>query len=240
MPSPSYARKPAGKGVKVKCPLPSFSCLFTLLFMAHFTVLQHPLIDHKLSLLRAVETPPWLFRKTLLETAQLMSWSVFQHLQTESCQITTPLEEMQTRCLPTHAPAIVSILRAGNGMADALATILPEASIGHLGMERDAETHQARAYYAKLPPHIAARQVILVDPMLATGGSAIMAADKLRAEGVKDIVFVCLVAAPEGVEALQAAHPDMPVITAALDRQLDENCYILPGLGDAGDRIYNT
>ena len=208
--------------------------------MAHFTVLQHPLIDHKLSLLRAAETPPWLFRKTLLETAQLMSWSCFQHLRTEDCQITTPLEEMHTKCLPALAPAIISILRAGNGMADALATILPEAAIGHLGMERDPETHKPRAYYAKLPPQIDKRQVILVDPMLATGGSAIMAADKLREDGVSDMVFVCLVAAPEGVAALQAAHPDMRIITAALDRQLNENCYILPGLGDAGDRIYNT
>lgn len=208
--------------------------------MTQLTILQHPLINHKLSLLRDKATPPWLFRKTLIETAQLMSWHCFQHIKTEPCDIETPMEPMQTSRLPDLAPAIVSILRAGNGMADALATVMPEAGIGHLGMERDANTHQARAYYAKLPPQIAQRQVILVDPMLATGGSAIMAADQLRGEGVTDLLFICIVAAPEGVAALQKAQPNMPIITAALDRQLNENSYILPGLGDAGDRIFNT
>lgn len=208
--------------------------------MTQITVLNHPLINHKLATLRDKDTPAWLFRKTLVETAALMSWHCFAHLKTEPVSIETPMEEMQADKLPDLSPAIVSILRAGNGMADALATVLPEAGIGHLGMERDPQTHKARAYYAKLPPQIAERQVILVDPMLATGGSAIMAADQLRGEGVADLVFVCLVAAPEGVDAFHRAHPDIPIITAALDRQLNENSYILPGLGDAGDRIFNT
>jgi len=208
--------------------------------MTQITVLNHPLIDHKLATLRDKNTPAWYFRKTLVETAALMSWHCFQHLNTETVAIDTPMEAMQAQKLPELSPAIVSILRAGNGMADALATVLPEAGIGHLGMERDAKTHKARAYYAKLPPEIAKRQTILVDPMLATGGSAIMAADQLRSEGVTDIIFLCLVAAPEGVSAFHDAHPDIPIITAALDRQLNENSYILPGLGDAGDRIFNT
>lgn len=208
--------------------------------MTQITVLNHPLIDHKLAILRDKNTPAWHFRKTLVETAALMSWHCFQHLKTEAMEIETPMESMEVQKLPELSPAIVSILRAGNGMADALATVLPEAGIGHLGMERDATTHKARAYYAKLPPEIAKRQTILVDPMLATGGSAIMAADQLRSEGVSDIIFLCLVAAPEGVSAFHDAHPDIPIITAALDRQLNENSYILPGLGDAGDRIFNT
>lgn len=208
--------------------------------MTQITILQHPLIEHKLAILRDKNTPSWLFRKTLIETAALMSWHCFSHLETRPVTIDTPMEEMQAASLPDLSPAIISILRAGNGMADALATVLPEAGIGHLGMERDAQTHKARAYYAKLPQQIADRQVILVDPMLATGGSAIMAADQLRSEGVTDLIFVCLVAAPEGVDAFHKAHPDIKIITAALDRQLNENSYILPGLGDAGDRIFNT
>ena len=208
--------------------------------MEKLTVLSHQLLAQKLSILRDERTPAWQFRRTLTEVAQLMAWPVFAHLTLESARIRTPLEEMQGAVFSDPAPAIVSILRAGNGMADAFATILPEAGIGHLGMERDHDTHQPRAYYHKLPPQISERQVVLVDPMLATGGSAIMAAQYLRDQGVRDMVFACLVAAPEGVAALHEAEAELPIITAALDRELNENSYILPGLGDAGDRIYNT
>ena len=208
--------------------------------MSKLTILDHPLIDTKMTILRNAATKPHHFRQTLYEVAGLMSADVFRHIITVPTRVTTPLEETDGKNLPEIVPALVSILRAGNGLTSALLSIMPEAAVGHLGMERDPETHQARAYYEKLPPQISARQVILIDPMLATGGSAIMAVDQLKSHGVTDITFAALVAAPEGIEALQTAHPDIPIITAALDRELNENCYILPGLGDAGDRIYNT
>jgi uracil phosphoribosyltransferase len=208
--------------------------------MAEITVLDHPLINTKMTVMRNVTTPPYQFRQTLHEIAALMSADVFRHLKTDAVRVTTPLEETDGARLPEHVPCLVSILRAGNGLTDALLAILPEATVGHLGLERDHDTHQARAYYKKLPPAIEKRQVILIDPMLATGGSAIMAVDQLKSHGVKDIVFAGLIAAPEGVKALQEKHPDVPIITAVLDRELNEDCYILPGLGDAGDRIYYT
>jgi uracil phosphoribosyltransferase len=208
--------------------------------MAEITVLDHPLINTKMTVMRDAATPPYQFRQTLHEIAALMSADVFRHLRTDAVRVTTPLEETDGARLREHVPCLVSILRAGNGLTDALLAILPEATVGHLGLERDHDTHKARAYYKKLPPAIEKRQVILIDPMLATGGSAIMAVDQLKSHGVKDIVFAGLIAAPEGVKALQEAHPDVPIITAVLDRELNEDCYILPGLGDAGDRIYYT
>ena len=208
--------------------------------MAKVTVLDHPLINVKMTILRDAATPSQQFRQVLHEVAGLMSADAFRHIKTHTCRVTTPLEETDGAMLAEHQPCLVSILRAGNGLTDALLNIMPEAAVGHLGMERDAETHQARAYYEKLPQQINKRQVILVDPMLATGGSAIMAADQLKSHGVTDITFIALVAAPEGIAAFHAKHPDIDIITAALDRELNENCYILPGLGDAGDRIYNT
>ena len=208
--------------------------------MSKVTVLDHPLIDTKMTILRDVATPPHIFRQRLHEIAALMSADIFRHIKTDPITVTTPLEDTTGAALSSPNPCLVSILRAGNGLTDALHSIFPEASVGHLGMERDAETHQARAYYEKLPPQISARQVIVIDPMLATGGSALMAIDQLKSHGVRDIIFTALVAAPEGIYALQASHPDVPIITAALDRELNDNCYILPGLGDAGDRIYGT
>jgi len=208
--------------------------------MATLTILDHPLIDVKMTILRDVNTPPRLFRQTLHEVAALMSAQVFSRIKTKPYRVTTPLEETDGATLEEHTPCLVSILRAGNGLTDALLTVFPEAAVGHLGMERDHNTHQALAYYEKLPPAIEKRQVILIDPMLATGGSAIMAADHLKAHGVSDIVFAALVAAPEGVSAFHEHHPEIEIICVALDRELNENCYILPGLGDAGDRIYNT
>lgn len=204
------------------------------------TRLDHPLIRVKMTILRDKQTPPQQFRRCLHEIAGLMSFAVFSHLKTDKTSVTTPLETTEGEVLPQPAPCLLSVLRAGNGLVDALSALLPEAAIGHLGVQRDPATHKPIYYYEKLPPDLASRQVIIADPMLATGGSAIMAADHLKDKGCSDLVFICLIAAPEGVAAFQAAHPDIPVITATLDRQLDENCYILPGLGDAGDRIYNT
>ncbi len=204
------------------------------------TVLSHPLIDIKLTTLRDKHTPPHDFRRTLYEIAGLMSFEVFSFLNRTEISVMTPLERTKGYRLADPAPAIISILRAGNGLADAFSALIPEAPIGHLGLQRNEDTHHPEAYYEKLPTQIAQRQIIVTDPMLATGGSAIMAIDRLKSHGVSEMVFACLVAAPEGVDALQTAHPDLAIITAAHDRQLDENCYILPGLGDAGDRIYNT
>lgn len=204
------------------------------------TVLDHPLIQTKMTVLRDHSTPPHQFRRTLHEITGLMSFAAFAHLHIDEIDVTTPLEVTTGARLQDPVPCLLSILRAGNGLVDALSALLPDAAIGHLGVQRDPDTHKPVYYYEKLPPEIEQRQVIIADPMLATGGSAIMAADRLKEKGCHGVVFVCLIAAPEGVAAFHAAHPDIPVITAALDRQLDENCYILPGLGDAGDRIYNT
>ncbi len=204
------------------------------------TVLDHPLIRTKMTVLRNKQTPPDQFRRTLHEMTGLISFAVFAHLHTDPVSVDTPLETTSGEALQQPVPCLLSILRAGNGIVDALSALLPDAAVGHLGVQRDPVTHKPIYYYEKLPPEIDKRQVIIADPMLATGGSAIMAADHLTKKGCRGLVFVCLIAAPEGVAAFHAAHPDIPVITAALDRQLDENCYILPGLGDAGDRIYNT
>ncbi len=185
-------------------------------------------------------TPPQQVWRTLHEISGLMSFHVFAHLRCDARDVNTPLETTTGQYLQSPVPCLLSILRAGNGLVDALSAILPEAAIGHLGVQRDPKTHRPVYYYEKLPANIEQRQVIMADPMLATGGSAIMAADRMKKKGCNGLVFVCLIAAPEGVSAFQNAHPDIPIITAALDRQLDKNCYILPGLGDAGDRIYNT
>jgi len=203
-------------------------------------ILDHPLAAHKMSILRAVQTPSHRFRQTLHELSWLLAFPAFEMLQLASVEITTPLETMTAQTLSDPAPCIVSILRAGNGLADGFSQICPEASLGHLGLYRDHDTLQPVSYYSSLPDQMDKRQVILVDPMLATGGSATMAIETLRNMGVADIVFACLVAAPEGVAALHGAHPDVPIVTAALDRELNDQAYILPGLGDAGDRIYGT
>ena len=207
--------------------------------LSQLTTLSHPVITHKLAILRDETTSAANFKATLHSLTALMSHHVFAHLDLCDVTITTPLEEMETQKL-AKPPVITSILRAGNGMADSLFALLPEASMAHIGMQRDPISHEPVFYYEKYPQDIATRQNILVDPMLATGGSAIESASRLKKLGVKDILFTCLVAAPEGVSAFSQAHPDIPIITAALDRELNETCYILPGLGDAGDRIFNT
>lgn len=204
------------------------------------TSLNHPLISHKLSQLRDHTTSSSDFRRTLREISWLLAYESTRRLQTEKITISTPLEETQGERLPSPSPCIVSILRAGNGLLDGFLDIIPEAAVGFLGLARNHETLQPEKYYCKLPSQIEKRQVLLVDPMLATGGSTIASLDTLKNHGAQDIVFACLVAAPEGIARMQEAHPEVPIITAAKDRCLNDIGYILPGLGDAGDRIYNT
>lgn len=204
------------------------------------TVLDHPLLRHKLTLLRDKRTPTGQFRQVAREISLLMAYEVTRDLPLEPIEIDTPLEPMQTEHLAGKKLCIVSILRAGNGILDGMLDLLPSARVGHIGLYRDHATLQPVEYYLKLPTDIQERLVILVDPMLATGNSAAAAASRLKQAGVTQMKFVCLLAAPEGVAAFSAAHPDVPVITGAIDRQLDENGYIRPGLGDAGDRFYGT
>ena len=203
-------------------------------------ILDHPLATHKLAILRDKDTPSALFRTTLAQLSWLLAYPAFAALKIVPHEINTPLEPMMTASLPNPAPCLVSILRAGNGLVDGFSQLCPEASIAHLGLYRDEDTLQPVSYYTSVPQDIAKRQVILADPMLATGGSAILGMEKLVEMGVRDIVFACLVAAPEGVTALHDAFPDLPIFAGCLDRELNDKGYILPGLGDAGDRIYDT
>lgn len=208
--------------------------------MSKLHVFEHPLITHKLSIMRQTSTGSKDFRELLEEIAMLMGYEITRDLPMESYTIETPLETMTAKKISGKKLAIVPILRAGLGMVDGLLTLVPVAKVGHIGLYRDPDTHMPVEYYCKLPEDIQNRIVIVVDPMLATGGSAIDAIQMLKARGVTNIRFMCLVAAPEGVKALQDAHPDVDIYAAALDRQLNENKYILPGLGDAGDRIFGT
>lgn len=208
--------------------------------MSKLHVFDHPLITHKLSIMRQTSTGSKDFRELLEEIAMLMGYEITRDLPMESYTIETPLETMTAKKISGKKLAIVPILRAGLGMVDGLLTLVPVAKVGHIGLYRDPDTHMPVEYYCKLPEDIQNRIVIVVDPMLATGGSAIDAIQMLKARGVTNIRFMCLVAAPEGVKALQDTHPDVDIYAAALDRQLNENKYILPGLGDAGDRIFGT
>ena len=208
--------------------------------MSKLHVFDHPLITHKLSIMRQSGTGSKDFRELLNEIAMLMGYEVTRDLPVEEYTIKTPMETMKAKKISGKKLAIVPILRAGLGMVDGMLTLVPVAKVGHIGLYRDPETHQPVEYYCKLPEDIEKRIVIVVDPMLATGGSAIDAITMLKKRGVTNIRFMCLVAAPEGVKALQEAHPDVDIYAAALDRELNENKYILPGLGDAGDRIFGT
>ena len=208
--------------------------------MSKLHVFDHPLITHKLSIMRQTNTGSKDFRELLNEIAMLMGYEVTRDLPMEEYTIKTPLETMKAKKISGKKLAIVPILRAGLGMVDGMLTLVPVAKVGHIGLYRDPETHQPVEYYCKLPEDIEKRIVIVVDPMLATGGSAIDAITMLKKRGVTNIRFMCLVAAPEGVKALQEAHSDVDIYAAALDRELNENKYILPGLGDAGDRIFGT
>ena len=204
------------------------------------TVFDHPLIAHKLAILRQETTGSKQFRELVNEIAMLMGYEAMRDLPTELVEIQTPLTRTKVRMIAGKKLAFVPILRAGLGMLDGVLALVPSAKVGHVGLYRDEQTLEPHEYYCKLPEDIENRIVILVDPMLATGGSAIDAINMLKKRGVSNIRFMCLVAAPEGVAALQAAHPDVDIFTAALDRQLNEHKYILPGLGDAGDRIFGT
>lgn len=203
-------------------------------------ILTHPLIQHKLTLLRQPQTASAQFRQLLHEISMLMAYELTRHLPLEAIAIQTPLEPMQGQQMQGKKLALISVLRAGNGLLDGMLTVLPCARVGHIGVYRDPATLQAVDYYQKLPPALPERDVIVLDPMLATGNSAIAALDKIASHRPKSLQFACLVACPEGIAALQAAHPQVPITTCAIDRQLNAHGYILPGLGDAGDRIYGT
>lgn len=207
---------------------------------ANLTVIDHPLVRHKMSLLRAKETPTKLFRELVDEIISLMIYEVTADLPEEPIEIETPLERMEGSRIAGKKLVVVPVLRAGLGMVDGVLRVLPSARVGHVGMARDEVSLEPGEYYFKVPSKIEERVVLLVDPMLATGGSSAAAIEGLKRRGARSIRFACLVAAPEGVAALAAAHPDVHVFAAALDRQLNEVGYIVPGLGDAGDRLFGT
>ena len=208
--------------------------------MGKFQVISHPLIQHKLSFLRREGTSTKDFRELVNEIAMLMGYEVSRDLPLEEVEIQTPITKTVQKQLSGKKLAIVPILRAGIGMVDGFLSLVPAAKVGHIGMYRDEETLEPVEYLVKLPEDIDQRQIFVVDPMLATGGSAILAVDSLKKRGAANIKFVCLVAAPEGVKKLQDAHPDIDIYTASLDEKLNENGYIVPGLGDAGDRLFGT
>ena len=208
--------------------------------MGKFQVISHPLIQHKLSILRREDTSTKDFRELVNEIAMLMGYEVSHDLPLEEVEIQTPITKTVQKQLSGKKLAIVPILRAGIGMVDGFLSLVPAAKVGHIGMYRDEETLEPVEYLVKLPEDIDQRQIFVVDPMLATGGSAILAVDSLKKRGAANIKFVCLVAAPEGVKKLQDAHPDIDIYTASLDEKLNENGYIVPGLGDAGDRLFGT
>ena len=208
--------------------------------MGKFQVISHPLIQHKLSILRREDTSTKDFRELVNEIAMLMGYEVSRDLPLEEVEIQTPIIKTVQKQLSGKKLAIVPILRAGIGMVDGFLSLVPAAKVGHIGMYRDEETLEPVEYWVKLPVDFDQRQIFVMDPMLATGGSAILAVDSLKKRGAANIKFVCLVAAPEGVKKLQDAHPDIDIYTASLDERLNENGYIVPGLGDAGDRLFGT
>ena len=208
--------------------------------MAEVHVLEHPLIQHKLAILRSKDTPVKEFRELVGEIAGLMCYEATRNLPLKEVKVETPITTATCRMLAGKKMAIVPILRAGLGMVDSMVSLIPSAKIGHIGLYRDPQTHKPVEYYCKLPDDIGNRQVFVVDPMLATGGSAIAAIDFLKQHGCKNIIMMNIIGAPEGVEAVTKAHPDVDVYLAALDERLNENAYIVPGLGDAGDRIFGT
>ena len=208
--------------------------------MSELHVVDHPLIQHKLSIMRNKKTGSKDFRELLNEISTLMGYELTRDLPLQDVTIETPITKMTAKMVSGRKLAIVPILRAGLGMVDGIQSLVPVAKVGHIGLYRDPDTHQPVEYYCKLPSDIQDRLVILVDPMLATGGSAVDALTMLKAKGCKNIRFMCLVAAPEGVAKVQKAHPDVDIYGAALDDHLNDHAYIVPGLGDAGDRIFGT
>ncbi|MEO1798282.1 MAG: uracil phosphoribosyltransferase [Pseudomonadota bacterium] len=208
--------------------------------MKKLTVVSHPLVQHKLTLMREKDTPTAVFRQLLREISQLLAYEVTRELPVEMKAIETPLVAMDSPKLAGKKLALISILRAGNGLLDGVLELIPSARVGFVGLYRDEETLQPVQYYFKVPDSLGERLVIAVDPMLATGNSSVAAIDKLKEAGAKDIRFLCLLAAPEGIETMHAAHPDVEIVTASVDDGLNEVGYIMPGLGDAGDRMFGT
>ena len=208
--------------------------------MKNVTVVNHPLVQHKLSLMRRTETSTAMFRQLIREVTLLLGYEVTRDLPMTKQRIETPMTEMDAPMLTGKKPVFISVLRAGNGLLEGMLDLIPSARVGHVGLYRDPETLVAVEYYFKVPDELDERKVIVVDPMLATANSSIAAVQRIKEAGARDIKFVCLLAAPEGIEAFQEAHPDVPIITAAIDDHLNDHGYIVPGLGDAGDRIYGT
>ncbi|HAK1571364.1 TPA: uracil phosphoribosyltransferase [Listeria monocytogenes] len=208
--------------------------------MANVHVINHPLVQHKLTIIRDKNTGTKAFRELVDEVATLMAYEITRDMELEDIQVETPLQTTTAKTLTGKKLGIVPILRAGLGMQDGILKLIPAAKVGHVGLYRDHHTLEPVEYFVKLPSDVEERLFIVVDPMLATGGSAIMAIDCLKKRGARNMKFMCLVAAPEGVKALQDAHPDVEIYVAGLDEKLDENGYIRPGLGDAGDRLFGT
>lgn len=203
-------------------------------------LIDHPLVQHKLSIMRAKDTPSSMFRLLLKEISVLMGYEVLRDLPLKDIEIETPLEKMQTKTLAGEDVCIVPILRAGNGFLDGMLELIPTAKVGFIGLYRDPETLKAVEYYKKLPKDVADRKVVVIDPMLATGHTAVAAIQFIKDSGATDIKFMALISSPEGIKHLQEAHPDVDIYTAAIDRELNDHGYILPGIGDAGDRIFGT
>ncbi|MBR6148162.1 MAG: uracil phosphoribosyltransferase [Lachnospiraceae bacterium] len=208
--------------------------------MAKLVIMDHPLIQHKIGYIRRLDTGTKDFRQTISEIAMLICYEATRDLELEDVEIETPICKTTAKTLKGKKMAIVPILRAGLGMVDGMLSLIPAAKIGHIGLYRDPKTHLPIEYYCKLPADCAEREVFVVDPMLATGGSAASAIQMLKDKGCKKIHFMCIIAAPEGIEAMQKAHPDVDIYVGAKDEKLNENAYIVPGLGDAGDRIFGT
>lgn len=208
--------------------------------MPNVTVVDHPLVQHKLSLMRRKETSTIQFRQLMHEVSMLLGYEVTRDLPLGLETIETPVAAMQAPFLTGKKLVLISILRAGNGLLEGMLDLIPSARVGHVGLYRDPDTLVAMEYYFKVPPDLEERPIVVVDPMLATGNSAVAAIHRIKEAGARDIKMVCLLAAPEGVEALHGAHPDVPIFTAAIDEKLNEHGYIVPGLGDAGDRLYGT
>ena len=208
--------------------------------MKNVYIMEHPLIQHKFSMLRDENTGTNEFRKLVEEIGILMGYEALRDLPTENVTVKTPLETCETPMISGKKLAVVPVLRAGLGMVNSILTLVPSAKVGHIGLYRDPETHEPHEYYCKLPESIDERITVVVDPMLATGGSAVEAVDFIKAKGGRNIKFMCIIAAPEGVEKFHAAHPDVQLYCGHLDRCLNDHAYICPGLGDAGDRIFGT
>lgn len=208
--------------------------------MENVTVIDHPLVQHKISMLRDKGTGTHEFRILIEEIATLMGYEALRDLPLEEIEVETPLERCMTPVISGKKLAIVPILRAGLGMVNGILALVPTAKVGHIGLYRDEVTHKPHEYFCKLPSPIEQRTIVVTDPMLATGGSAVAAVDFIKARGGKNIKFMCIIAAPEGVKKLHEAHPDVQIYIGHIDRQLNENAYICPGLGDAGDRIFGT